>query len=279
MMTHPSQTPVVVLTVGHSTRTLQNFLHLLAAYEVARLVDVRTIPRSRHNPQFNKDGLQAALHSAGIEYQHAAGLGGLRHARANSPNQAWHNLSFRGYADYMQTPEFRRHLQALMRLARNERVALMCAEAVPWRCHRSLIADALVARGFQVRHIMSATQCPKHVLTPWAVVKGQAVSYPLAAEGPLAAPAGIRAAQRSRRRAAPPRRARSFKVGDHVEWNSEAGWVRGTIKKCLVAPITFKGYTVRASKDEPRYLIKSDKTDHLAMHKGTALKKIRTRPR
>ena len=175
---HATKTPVVVMTIGHSTRELADFLQLLQTHGVTRLVDVRTMPRSRHNPQFNKETLSAALRSAGLSYQHVAGLGGLRHARPDSPNKAWKNLSFRGFADYMQTSEFKENLQVLIDLARQERVALMCAEALPWRCHRSMIADALVARGFEVEHIMSATNCQKHTLRPFALVKGKRVTYP-----------------------------------------------------------------------------------------------------
>lgn len=265
----------VVLTIGHSTRPLDDFLNVLRAHRVTRLVDVRTIPRSRHNPQFNKETLPAALRSAGLTYKYMAGLGGLRHARPDSRNKAWRNLSFRGYADYMQTPEFRENLRELMELARKQRIALMCAEAVPWRCHRSLIADALVAWGFEVEHIMSATHCQKHVLRPWAVVKRKRVTYPMEVD---AAPH-----KRAKRDAKQTRGAAegdlpmtaAFKVGDHVGGNSEGGHVRGTIKKKITSAITFKGYTVHASQQEPQYLIKSDKTDHMAMHKGSALKKIR----
>jgi uncharacterized protein (DUF488 family) len=121
----------VVMTIGHSTRELADFLHLLQAYGVTRLVDVRTIPRSRHNPQFNNETLPGALRTVGLSYQHVARLGGLRHARADSPNMAWNNLSFRGFADYMQTTEFKENLQVLIDLAWQERVALMCAEALP----------------------------------------------------------------------------------------------------------------------------------------------------
>ena len=171
-------TPSVVLTIGHSTRTLEAFLRLLQAHGVTRLVDVRRIPRSRHNPQFNQQTLPDALHAAGISYQHIAGLGGLRHPRRDSPNEAWRNLSFRGFADYMQTIDFRKNLEVLIDLARQERVALMCAEAVPWRCHRSLIADALLVRGLRVEHIMSEIHCQNHLLSPWARVKGTGITYP-----------------------------------------------------------------------------------------------------
>lgn len=172
-------TPSVVLTIGHSTRMLETFLHLLQAHRVVtRLVDVRTMPRSRHNPQFNQETLPDALHAAGISYQHAAGLGGLRQTRKDSPNQAWRNTSFRGFADYMQKPEFKEHLQVLIDMAWRERVCLMCAEAAPWRCHRSLIADALLVRGFHVEHIMSESHSLNHSLRPWARVQGTGVTYP-----------------------------------------------------------------------------------------------------
>jgi uncharacterized protein (DUF488 family) len=168
----------VVLTIGHSTRKLETFLHLLQQHQVARVVDIRTIPRSRHNPQFNRETLPAALAAAGIGYLHLAGLGGLRHARADSPNKAWQNASFRGFADYMQTVEFEESLQTLMNLARQERVALMCAEAVPWRCHRSLVADALLVRGLEVQHILGGVRSQAHSLTPWAHVRKISITYP-----------------------------------------------------------------------------------------------------
>jgi uncharacterized protein (DUF488 family) len=172
----------VVLTIGHSTRTLPAFLEMLHGHAVKRLVDVRTVPRSRHNPQFNRDTLPEDLSAAGIRYVHMPGLGGLRHPRSDSVNAAWRNDSFRGFADYMQTPEFASNLTALIEHARKERVAIMCAEAVPWRCHRSLIADALVARGVSVQHIMSSTRAEPHALTPWARVEGESVTYPPGAE-------------------------------------------------------------------------------------------------
>ena len=178
MKKQPAKTTPVIFTIGHSTRKLETFLRLLQAHGVKRVVDVRTIPRSRHNPQFNRDTLPADLRGAGIGYEHLAGLGGLRHARADSPNQAWRNSSFRGFADYMQTTEFKESLQALMKLGRKGPVAIMCAEAVPWRCHRSLIADALLVYGMQVEHIMSGIRCQTHALTPWAKVKDKLITYP-----------------------------------------------------------------------------------------------------
>lgn len=169
----------VVLTVGHSTRPLEEFVALLQAHSVTSLIDVRTVPRSRHNPQFNRDELQVALDAAGIGYVHAAGLGGFRRTHQGSVNMGWRNVSFRGFADYMQTMEFAENLAGLIERARQERIALMCAEAVPWRCHRSLIADALVVRGIRVEEIISKTRRQVHALTPFAKVDGAAITYPL----------------------------------------------------------------------------------------------------
>jgi Protein of unknown function, DUF488 len=169
---------LIVLTVGHSTRTLKEFVALLLAHGVNQLIDIRTIPRSRHNPQFNRDALPRPLQKAGICYRHIAGLGGLRHARRDSINAGWRNASFRGFADYMQTPEFQEALDQLIQLAQKRRTAIMCAEAVPWRCHRSLIGDALLVRGFRVDEIASSSRTRPHTLTPWARVRGKQLSYP-----------------------------------------------------------------------------------------------------
>lgn len=168
----------IVLTIGHSTRTLAEFIRLVQLHAVTRVVDVRTVPRSRHNPQFNKDSLAFALEQVGLGYVHVPGLGGLRHAKRDSLNVGWRNASFRGYADYMQTPEFERSLEELIRWSDRDRIALMCAEAVPWRCHRSLIADALLARGIRTEDIMSPTRRQLHSLTPFAKVCGTTVIYP-----------------------------------------------------------------------------------------------------
>ena len=176
-----SESPI--LTVGHSTRTIEEFIGILKAHGVTCVVDVRTVPRSRHNPQFNREGLPTSLKSASIAYLHLAGLGGLRRPRADSINTAWKNASFRGFADYMQTAEFEQTLGSLIELAQKERVALMCAEAVPWRCHRSLIADALVARGIPTEHIMSETRRNAHCLRAFAKTTGSTVTYPLAVDG------------------------------------------------------------------------------------------------
>ena len=170
--------PEIVLTVGHSTLPIEKFLELLKAHGVTELVDVRTVPRSRHNPQFNKEALPESLAAVGIKYLHMPGLGGLRHAERDSINTGWRNSSFRGYADYMQTPEFERSLEELIRLSNRDRIALMCAEAVPWRCHRSLIADALWARGIRTEDIMSPTRRQLHSLTPFAKVCGTTITYP-----------------------------------------------------------------------------------------------------
>lgn len=168
----------IVLTVGHSTRGLQEFIDLLKAHSVASLMDVRTVPRSRHNPQFNRDTLPAALEVAGIRYAHVAGLGGFRRTHPGSANGGWRNVSFRGFADYMQTVEFAENLAALIEQATREQVALMCAEAVPWRCHRSLIADALVVHGICAEEIINTTRRQAHGLTSFAKVEGTAITYP-----------------------------------------------------------------------------------------------------
>lgn len=178
----------LILTVGHSTRPLAEFVALLNAHSVDRLIDVRTVPRSRHNPQFNQDTLPVALAKEKIGYEHVAGLGGFRRTHPASMNTGWRNLSFRGYADYMQTPEFTEQLTGLVAHASRERIVLMCAEAVPWRCHRSLIADALVARGVVVEEILSPTRTRVHALTPFARISGGIVTYP--PEAPQIAPRG-----------------------------------------------------------------------------------------
>ncbi len=178
-MTSASSTAAsLICTIGHSTRPLAEFIGLLQANEVTRVLDVRSVPRSRHNPQYNLDALPAALQAAGIGYSHLAGLGGLRHARPDSVNTGWHNLSFRGYADYMQSAAFAGYLQEAIALAARERCVLMCAEAVPWRCHRSLIADALLLRGLQVEDIIGPHGRKPHRLTPWARVDGLDICYP-----------------------------------------------------------------------------------------------------
>ena len=151
---------------------------LLQAHGARRVVDVRTVPRSLRNPQFNKTSLPESLKKAGLGYIHMPGLGGLRHAARDSINTGWRNASFRGYADYMQTPEFNKSLQKLIQLANQGRIVLMCAEALPWRCHRSLIADALLVRGIRTEDIMSPTRRQVHTLTPFAKVRRTTITYP-----------------------------------------------------------------------------------------------------
>jgi uncharacterized protein (DUF488 family) len=173
------QFPRRIYTVGHSTRPIEGFMGLLKSYQITHLVDVRTIPRSRRNPQFNKESLPGTLEVESIRYTHLPGLGGLRKPQPDSENTAWRNASFRGYADYMGTPEFEQNLESLIELVDSEpAVAIMCAEALPWRCHRSLIADALLVRGFLVTDILDAGKSQAHSLTPFAKVEGEQVSYP-----------------------------------------------------------------------------------------------------
>jgi uncharacterized protein (DUF488 family) len=179
--THNVDSPGTVFTIGHSDRPIEEFIALLQENGIGMLLDIRTVPRSRHNPQFNRDALPGSLEAVGIGYRHVAGLGGLRRARPDSPNAGWRNASFRGYADYMQTPEFIKEVEGVIELSRSVRVALMCAEAVPWRCHRSLVADALAVRGVPVEHIMGPHKRKPHSLTPFAQVEGTRILYPLGA--------------------------------------------------------------------------------------------------
>ena len=165
-------------TIGHSTRSLPTLLTLLRTHGIERLADVRRFPRSRRHPQFDADALARDLPAAGIAYRHLPGLGGFRRPRADSGNTAWRNTSFRGYADYMETDDFAGHLAALLEEARAGRTAVMCAEAAPWRCHRSLISDALLARGVEVRHILGPQAAELHRLTAGARVEGSRVMYP-----------------------------------------------------------------------------------------------------
>jgi len=174
----PVPSPPVIGTVGHSTRPLDELIAILEAFGAAVLVDIRTVPRSRHNPQYNREALADPLAARGIRYVHDPGLGGLRKPRKDSTNGAWRHSGFRGYADYMETPEFEERLASLLELAAHERVVVMCAESVPWRCHRSLLADALLARGADVRHLMGAGKEKPHSLTSFARVSDGRVRYP-----------------------------------------------------------------------------------------------------
>jgi uncharacterized protein (DUF488 family) len=176
------ESELTVFTIGHSTRTIDEFILLLKTYGVTLVVDVRTVPRSRHNPQFNKETLPNTLKPLGIKYIHMPDIGGLRRPKHDSINLAWRNSGFRGYADYMQTKEFTDNLLKIIALARENCLALMCAEALPWRCHRSLISDALVVRHVKVEHILSATSCIRHELNEMAHVEGTQITYPLFAK-------------------------------------------------------------------------------------------------
>ncbi|HEY4949955.1 MAG TPA: DUF488 domain-containing protein [Candidatus Acidoferrales bacterium] len=178
MSARRKKSQATVFTIGHSTRPLEEFIEILKAHGVQRVVDVRSVPRSRHNPQFNRESLARHLRAARIGYVHLKKLGGLRHAKADSKNLGWHNASFRGFADYMQTADFHTGLARLERLAATKLTAMMCAEAVPWRCHRSLIADALLVRKFPVEDIMSVSRAQAHDLTPFARVRGLRITYP-----------------------------------------------------------------------------------------------------
>lgn len=167
-----------IFTIGHSTHTIEAFVALLRAHKVKAVADVRTIPKSRHNPQFNEEELKLSLRRARIGYKHFEKLGGLRRTHKDSKNTGWHNASFRGYADYMATEGFADGLEELQEMARVRTVAIMCAEAVPWRCHRSLIADALTKKGWLVSDIMSRTSATKHRLTPFLKMKRGTCTYP-----------------------------------------------------------------------------------------------------
>jgi uncharacterized protein (DUF488 family) len=183
MSEHPSPQEAhwpegAIFTLGHSTLPIERFIALLRTYGIERLVDIRTVPRSRHNPQFNDTALASALTAEHLEYVPMQTLGGLRHARKDSPNTSWRNGSFRGYADYMQTEAFQDALETLIRMSHEKRVAIMCAEAVPWRCHRTLVADALSVRGIPAVEILSESSYRMHKLTPFAQVEGTQITYP-----------------------------------------------------------------------------------------------------
>jgi len=170
--------PETIFTIGHSTRSIDELVGLLRPNRIELLVDVRTVPGSRRLPQFNRPALERSLPAAGIRYLHLPELGGLRKPRPDSPNAGWRNSAFRGYADYMQEAGFHKALDRLIALADETTLAVMCAEAVPWRCHRSLIADALLVRGLSVRHIIDAQAPQLHELNPMAVVNGGRITYP-----------------------------------------------------------------------------------------------------
>jgi len=170
--------PLKIYTIGHSTRPIEEFIEILQAYEIEMLVDVRTLAGSRHNPQYNGENLSQSLEDNGISYLHMKGLGGLRKTSKDSVNLGWKNPSFRGYADYMQAPEFADNLQELIEIAKQKRTVIMCAEAVPWRCHRSLIGDALSIRNIVVEDILSKSSSSPHRMTRFAKVAGTSLTYP-----------------------------------------------------------------------------------------------------
>lgn len=169
---------ITIYTIGHSTRAIEDFIQLIKTYGIERVIDVRTIAGSAYNPQYNEESLSKSLDKNNISYVRVPGLGGLRHALKESVNSGWKNASFRGYADYMQTPEFDENIGQLVKLAGEKQTVIMCAEAVPWRCHRSLIGDALLVRGIQVKDIFSEKSVKPHKMTPFAEVKGNSITYP-----------------------------------------------------------------------------------------------------
>lgn len=262
MISEVMSASITIWTIGHSTRSIEEFIDLLRENQIDILVDVRHFPGSRRFPHFNKPELAKSLNAAGIRYEHLVELGGRRPARKDSRNLLWENAAFRGYADYMETESFREGMDRLLKIASEGRTAIMCSEAVWWRCHRSMISDDLKARGVRVLHILAPGKIQEHPYTSVARLVDGKLTY----ESPTLF------SDNSTKEVKPMKK--NFKVGDHVEWNSEAGRVRGTIKKKVTSEIKFKGYTRHASKDEPQYLIKSDKTDHIAIHKGSALKKL-----
>ncbi len=260
-------------TIGHSTRRASELVEILRAFGVTRLVDIRRIPRSRTNPQFNLDELPATLKKAGVAYTHLASLGGRR-AKSKRveerTNAGWERQPFHNYADYAMTMPFREGLRELLEIAARDTCVIMCAEAIWWRCHRRLVADHVLSHGVPVVHLFTRQKSEKAALTPFAVIGGRArVSYP--APTPRLREHGTDVASPECMAHSPKS---TFHVGDHVSWNSEAGRVRGVIKKKLTAATRLEGYVVRASAREPQYVIESDKTDHVAVHKGSALRKL-----
>jgi uncharacterized protein (DUF488 family) len=167
----------ILWTIGHSTRSIDEFISLLTSFEIQVLVDVRTFPGSRRYPQFNKERLNESLGHAGVDYQHFPELGGRRRAKPDSLNMAWRNKSFRGYADYMETSDFRDGIERLLEIAQARRAAVMCAEALWWRCHRSLISDYLKVRGVKVVHILDAGKSEEHPFTSAAQIVDGELSY------------------------------------------------------------------------------------------------------
>ena len=264
--------PRTLYTVGHSTRLAGEFVAMLREFGVTRLIDIRRFPRSRTNPQFNVEVLPEALRGAGISYVHLKALGGRRDKSKSvkeDTNAGWERRPFHNYADYAQTAPFAESLCNLLEMASRETCAIMCAEAVWWRCHRRIVTDHVLAHGVPVVHLLAGGKSQPATLTPFAIVGAHArVSYP-PAHAVRDNGAEIARSARMVRSA--------FRSGDHVSWNSEAGRVKGVIEKKLVAATKLKGYTVRASEKEPQYVIVGDKTGHVAVHKGSALRRLRSR--
>lgn len=174
--------PKQIYTIGYSIRSIEDFISLLNAHAIKLLIDIRTIPKSRHCPQFNQEKLKKSLEKSGIKYRHMKELGGLRHTAKDSINTGWINASFRGYADYMQTPDFQKALEKLEKSAQKKRSVLMCAEGNPWRCHRSLVADALTIKKWKVFEIQSKKTAKRHKRTSFLRVKKGKLTYPLSEE-------------------------------------------------------------------------------------------------
>ncbi|EIL93914.1 HVA1 family protein [Rhodanobacter sp. 115] len=260
----PTSPALPVFTIGHSTRPIEDFLALLAENSVEEIVDVRRLPGSRRHPQYDQDTLRETLAAHGIGYRHIATLGGRRGGRtAESRNTWWEHPAFRRYADYALTAAFREGLAELLACSARRRCAVMCAEAVWWRCHRRIVTDYLLHAGREVWHILGPHHAEHAAMTPAAQACGEGLIYP-----------GLISPDHSIREE--PAMARTYQVGDHVSWNSEAGRVRGTITKVHTSDVNWKGYTHHASKDDPQYEIRSDKTDHVALHKGKPLRKLKT---
>ncbi len=270
-----SDTPLTIWTIGHSTRTIDEFVALLVVNGVRAVADVRRFPGSRKYPQFNADALRGSLLYGKIEYVPFPELGGRRRPRPDSHNTAWRNESFRGYADYMESPAFRAGIDRLLALARRRPTAVMCAEAVWWRCHRSMIADSLKASGIVVLHITGRRATVLHPYTSVAHVTVGVLSY--GDENPTSDKDAVRRARLAQRKSTKRGSAmtRKLKVGDHVTWNSEAGLASGTIIKVHTRDFDYKGHAHHATQDDPQYEIKSDKTEHIAAHRGSALTKSR----
>lgn len=171
-----------IYTIGHSTRPIEEFTAILQKYKIRQLVDIRTIPRSRRNPQYGQENLEKSLSQAGIDYIYMKSLGGLRPAVKETQNPGWKNQSFQNYADYMQTPEFKKGVDELEALSKDQPTVMMCAEAVPWRCHRRLVGDALLIRGMEVIDIFDEKTSKPHLLTSFAKVQGDNITYPASEE-------------------------------------------------------------------------------------------------